>query len=321
MRKISSLLLALLLLPMEAQAQDYPSRPITVIVPFAAGGPSDVVARIVVGHMAKTLGQPMVVENIGGAGGAIGSARVAAAEPNGYNLLAGSMGSFVSAPVLLHGIKYDPVRDFAPIGLTADAPVVIVAKNDFPAKDLRDMVGYLKKNDAVREAHGGIGSSSHMACLLFTSDIGARPTLVPYRGISLAISDLLGGHVDFYCEQAVSIAEQIKSGTLKAYAVSGPERLAVLPDVPTAREFGIDFQMSVWAGMFAPKGTPKAVIDRLAAALDKAQDDLAVQKRLGELGGTVPAKAQRNPGNFAAFVKSEIARWTPILKTADTAAH
>jgi tripartite-type tricarboxylate transporter receptor subunit TctC len=310
-----------LLVSQAAQANTYPVRPITVVVPFPAGGPSDIVARIMVEHMAKTLGQPMVIENVGGAGGTLGSARVAAATPDGYTLLAGSMGSHVSAPALTPNVKYDSGRDFEAVGLTVHAPAVIVAKKDFPAKDLAEFVTYLKTNgDAVKQAHGGIGSSSHMACLLFTSEVGVKPTLVAYRGVNLAINDLLGGHVDFYCEQAVSVAQQVAAGSIKAYAVSGAERLAAVPAVPTAQEAGFNYRMSIWAGMFAPKDTPKEVVDRLAAALDKAQDDPAVQKRLGELGGTVPAKDERAPATFANFVKAEIARWSPILKVASAAA-
>jgi tripartite-type tricarboxylate transporter receptor subunit TctC len=310
-----------LLVSQAAQANTYPVRPITVVVPFPAGGPSDIVARIMVEHMAKTLGQPMVIENVGGAGGTLGSARVAAATPDGYTLLAGSMGSHVSAPALTPNVKYDSGRDFEAVGLTVHAPAVIVAKKDFPAKDLAEFVTYLKTNgDAVKQAHGGIGSSSHMACLLFTSEVGVKPTLVAYRGVNLAINDLLGGHVDFYCEQAVSVAQQVAAGSIKAYAVSGAERLAAVPAVPTAQEAGFNYRMSIWAGVFAPKDTPKEVVDRLAAALDKAQDDPAVQKRLGELGGTVPTKDERAPATFASFVKVEIARWSPILKAASAEA-
>ena len=318
MRKSALLLLGLLLLPAVAHAQTYPSRPVTVVVPFPAGGPSDIVARILAEHMAKTLGQPMVIENVGGAGGTLGSARVAAAQPDGYTLLAGSMGSHVSAPALTPNMKYDSGRDFDPVGQTIDAPAVIVARKDFPAKDLREFIAYLKTNgDGVKQAHGGIGSSSHMACLLFAAQADVKPTLVAYRGVNLAINDLLGGHVDFYCEQAVSVAQQVAAGTLKGYAVTGAQRLAALPDVPTAKEAGLDFEMSIWAGMFAPKGTPKDVVDTLAMALEKAQDDPAVQKRLAELGGTVPPKTERMPVRFAALVKSEIARWSPILKAAN----
>lgn len=321
MPKIALLVLSLLLLPFAAHAQTYPSRTITVIVPFPAGGPSDVVARIVVEHMAKTLGQPMVVENVAGAGGTIGSARVAVAPADGYTLLAGSMGSHVSAPVLSPNVKYDSARDFEAIGFMVDAPAVIVARKDFPAKDLREFLEHLKKNgDTVNQAHGGIGSSSHMACLLFTSEAGVKPTTVAYRGVNLAISDLLGGRVDFYCEQVVSVAQYIAAGTIKAYAVTGAERLAALPDVPTVREAGLNYQMSIWAGIFAPKNTPKETIDKLAAELDKALDDPAVKKRLSDLGGSVPTKDKRTPAKFASFVKAEITRWSPILKAANVEA-
>ena len=317
-----SLVLGMLLLPVAAAAQTYPSRPITMVVPFPAGGPSDVVARILAEHMSRTLAQPVVIENVGGAGGTLGSARVAAAAPDGYTLVAGSMGSHVSAPALTPNMKYDSARDFEPIGQTIDAPAVIVARKDFPANNLREFIDHVKKNgDGVRQAHGGIGSSSHMACMLFTAQAEIKPTLVAYRGVNLAINDLLGGHVDFYCEQAVSVASQVVSGTLKAFAITGGERLAALPNVPTAREAGLNFQMSIWGGMFAPKGTPTSVVDKLANALAKAQDDPAVQKRLADLGGAVPAKADRAPVMFATLVKSEIDRWSPILKAANTPAQ
>jgi putative tricarboxylic transport membrane protein len=305
----------------DAHAQTYPARPITVVVPFPAGGPSDVVARIVTEAMAKPLGQQLVIENVGGAGGTLGSARVAAAPPDGYTLLAGSMGSHVAAPVLTPNVKYDSERDFEPIGFTAHAPAVVVARKDFPAKDLREFIDHLKKNGAsVKQAHGGIGASSHMACLLFATAAGVQPTLVAYRGTGPAMNDLLGGHVDFLCEQAVSVASQIAAGSIKAYAVSASERLASLPQVPTAKEAGLDYQMSIWAGIFAPKGTPKEIIGRLAAALDQALDDPAVQKRLADLGGSIPAKDERAPAKFDSFVKSEITRWAPILKAANAEA-
>ena len=304
-------------LPLHARAQDYPSRPITVVVPFPAGGPSDVVARIVTEQMGKHLGQSLIIENVGGAGGTIGSARVAAAQPDGYTLLAGSMGSHVAAPVLTPNLKYDPSKDFEPIGFTAHSPAVIVARKDFPAKDLLEFVDHLKKNgEKVRQAHGGIGASSHMACLLFNTAAGTKPIAVAYRGTGPAMNDLVGGHVDFFCEQAVSVTPQVTGGAVKAYAISGTERLATLPNVPTAKEAGLNYQMSIWAGMFAPKGTPKPAIDKLAAALDKALDDPGVKKRLAELGGSTPAKDERAPAKFDAFVKGEIARWAPILKAA-----
>jgi putative tricarboxylic transport membrane protein len=309
------------IVPAHAQNQSYPSRPITVVVPFPAGGPSDVVARIATEQMGKVLGQSLVIENIGGAGGTIGSARVATAKPDGYTLLAGSMGSHVAAPVLTPEVKYDSERDFDPIGFTAQAPAVIVARKDFPAKDLREFVQYLKTHgEGVKQAHGGIGASSHMACLLCTTAAGVQPSLVAYRGTAPALNDLIGGHVDFFCEQVVSVAPQIAGGAIKAYAVSSPQRLATLPDVPTAKEAGLDYDMSIWAGIFAPKGTPKEIVSKLADALDKSLDDPTVAKRLAELGGSIPPKAERTPAKFDAFVKSEIARWSPILKTSTVGA-
>jgi len=299
------------------RAQDYPNHSITVVVPFPAGGPSDVVARIVADQMGRVLGQTLVIENVGGAGGTLGSGRVAAATPDGYTLLAGSMGSHVAAPVLTPNIKYDSARDFVPIGPTAHSPAVIVARKDFPARDLKEFVTLLKSGGAtLKQAHGGIGASSHMACLLFISEIGAKPTLVAYRGTGPAMNDLVGGHVDFFCEQSVSVAEQVKSGAIKAYGVSAAERLASLPDVPTAKEFGVNYLMSIWAGIFAPKDTPTPIVAKLADALDKALDDDSVKQRINNLGGSIPEKRERSPAAFDAYVKAEIVRWAPVLKTA-----
>jgi tripartite-type tricarboxylate transporter receptor subunit TctC len=304
----------------DGEGGGYPVRPITVVVPFPAGGPSDVVARVVTERMGNILGQSLVIENVSGGGGTVGSARVAAAHPDGYTLLAGSMGSHVSAPVLTPNLKYDSERDFVPIGFTAQSPAVIVARRDFPAKDLREFVDYLKKNgDRVKQAHGGIGASSHMACLLFTAQADVKPAAVAYRGTAPALNDLIGGHVDFFCEQVVSVAPQIAVGAIKAYAVSSSDRLPTLPGVPTAKEDGLDNQMSIWAGIFAPRGTPKPIVDKLAAALDKALDDPGVAGKLAELGGSIPPKSERTPAQFGLFVKAEIDRWSPILKAANVA--
>ena len=303
----------------ETIERGYPSRPINVVVPFPAGGPSDVVARVVTEQMGNILGQSMVIENVGGAGGTIGSARVAAAPSDGYTLLAGSMGSHVAAPVLTPNLKYDSKRDFAPIGFTAQSPAVIVARKDFPADNLREFVDYLKRNgDQVKQAHGGIGASSHMACLLFTAQAGVKPSQVAYRGTAPALNDLIGGHVDFFCEQVVSVAAQIAAGTIKAYAISASDRLPTLPDVPTAKEAGLDYQMSIWAGIFAPKGTPKPVLAKLADALDKSLDDPGAKAKIAELGGSIPPKSERTPAKFSRLVQEETARWSPILKAAST---
>ena len=296
------------------RAQDYPTKSISMIVPFPAGGASDVVARIISNQMSKILGQPFIIENVSGAGGTVGSARAAAAAPDGYTLLAAAMGSHVAAPVLTPNVKYVPLVDFVPIGITAHSPAVVIARKDFPAQDLKEFVAVLRQQGgALKQAHGGIGASSHMACLLFTEQIGAKPTLVAYRGSGPALNDLLGGHVDFMCEQSVSVAETVLAGLVKAYVVSAPERLAMLPNVPTAKEAGVDYEMSVWSGLFAPKGVAPDVTAKLADALDKALDEPVVSETLAKLGGSIPAKAERNPASFDRFVRSEIARWAPIL--------
>jgi tripartite-type tricarboxylate transporter receptor subunit TctC len=229
------------------------------------------------------------------------------------------MGSHVAAPVLMPNAKYNPLTDFAPIGITAHSPAVVIARKDFPAQDLKEFVAALRQQDgAVKQAHGGIGASSHMACLLFTEQIGAKPTLVAYRGSGPALNDLVGGHVDFMCEQSVSVAEAVLAGSVKAYAVSAGERLATLPDVPTAREAGINYDMSIWAGLFAPIGVPPEIIARLADALDRALDEPTVRETLAKVGGATPAKAERNPAAFDRFVRSEVARWAPILAATRT---
>src|SRR5581483_215642 len=220
-------------------------------------------------------------------------------------------------PVLTPNIRYDAQHDFVAIGPTAHAPAVIVARKDLPAADLRDFIAYVRLHGLdVKQAHGGIGSSSHMACLLFSADTGVAPNLVAYRGTGPAMNDLIGGHVDFRCERAVSATGAITSRTVKAYAVSGDARLPTLPNVPTAKEAGVDYQMDVWSGIFAPKGTPASIVSRLSDALDQSLEDAAVQKRITDLGGTIPPKAERNPAKFEAYVKSEIDRWSPILKAA-----
>jgi tripartite-type tricarboxylate transporter receptor subunit TctC len=301
-----------------AVAQNYPTRPITMIVPFPPGGPSDVVARIMADGMGKALGESIVIENVGGAGGTIGTARAAAAAPDGYTLLGASMGSHVSAPALFANLRYDSTKDFEPIGLASNAPAAVVARKDFPAKNFKEFVAYLKKEGgSVKQAHGGIGSSSHMACLLLTSELGVHPTLVAYRGTGPALNDVIGGHVDFFCEQVVSVQGAIRGGSVKGYAVSGNSRSPALPDVPSAKEVGdAAYQINIWSAIFAPKGTPKPIVAKLSEALNKTLNDPAVQKRLVDLGGTVPSPAERGPAHLAAQLKTDIAKWNPILKAA-----
>ena len=301
-----------------ARADNYPSRTIAMVVPFPPGGPSDVVARIIADGMSRVLNQTIIIENVGGAGGTIGTARVAAATPDGYTLLAAGMGSHVAAPALTPNLRYDSAKDFEPIGLISNAPVAVVARKDFPAKDLKEFIAYLKEHgDGVKQAHGGIGSASHMACLLFTSELGLKPKLIPYRGTGPALSDLIGDHVDFFCEQVVSVAPAVKGNSIKAYVVSGNAHSPALPDVPSAKQAGIpEFQLSIWSAIFAPKGTPKDVVAKLSGALDKALDDPAVAKRLVDLGGSLPLKADRGPAPLAQVLKADIARWDPVLRAA-----
>ena len=312
------LLAAVHVLAAPARADDYPSRTITMIVPFPPGGPSDVVARIVADGLSRQLNETVIIENVGGAGGTIGTARVAAAAPDGYTLLAASMGSHVAAPVLTPNVRYDAVKDFEPIGLISNAPVAVVARNDFPADNLKDFIVYVKAHgDAVKQAHGGVGASSHMACLLFTSELDLKPKLIPYRGTGPALSDLIGGHVDFYCDQVVSVASAMKGKTIKGFVVSGDAPSPALPGIPSAKQAGIpEFSLNIWSAMYAPKGTPKDVIAKLASALDKTLEDPAVAKRMVELGGAVPSKAERGPSHLASVLKTDMAKWHPILQAA-----
>jgi tripartite-type tricarboxylate transporter receptor subunit TctC len=301
-----------------AGAQNYPERTITMIVPFPPGGPSDVVARIMAEGMGRALEGTIIIENVGGAGGTIGTARAAAAAPDGYTLLGAGMGSHVAAPALFPNLRYDSTKDFEPIGLVSNSPVAVVAKKDTPAKNLKEFIAYVKtKGGDVRQAHGGIGSASHMACLLFNSQAGLKPNSIPYKGTGPALNDLAGGHVDYFCEQVVSVQGAIKGGTVKAYVVSGNSRSPAIPDVPSAKEAGMpEYQISIWSAIFAPKGTPKPVAAKLSNALNKALDDPAVIKRLADLGGTVPAKDERGPEHLEQVLKADIGRWNPILKQA-----
>ena len=243
---------------------------------------------------------------------------MAAATPDGYTLLAASMGSHVSAPVLTPGIRYDSTKDFEPIGLTANAPVAVVARKDFPAKDLKEFIAYVKEHgDSVKQAHGGIGASSHMACLLFTSQLGLKPKLIPYRGTGPALSDLIGDHVDFFCEQVVSVAPAVKGKSIKAYVVSGDARSPACRMCLRRRRPAFPNTNSAFgAPCWRRRGRRRKSSPSSAGALDKALDDPAVAKRLVDLGGSVPTKAERGPAHFAEVLKADIARWQPVLKAA-----
>ena len=297
-----------------AEAQTYPTRSITMIVPFAAGGPTDVIARIVTGHMAQTLGQSIIIENVVGAGGTTATTRAARATNDGYTL----MGTHAAAVPLYPTLAYHPEKDFEPISILAGTPILILARKDFPPKDLKEFMAYVKANEAkVNAAHAGVGSVSHVSCQLLNSILGVRPTGVPFNGTGPAMNALVAGQVDYMCDQIVNAVPQINAGTIKAYAIATPERNPSLPNLPTTTEAGLPaFQAQAWNAIFAPKGTPEPVIAKLNAAVVKALDDEAVRKRLLDLGSVVPATADRTPEALAMLVKSEIAKWTPVLKPA-----
>jgi putative tricarboxylic transport membrane protein len=297
---------------------DYPRRPITLIVPFAAGGPTDVIARIASEHMSRTLGQQLIVENVVGAGGTTASTRAMRAAPDGYTIIMGHMGTHAASVALYPNLAYKPDVDFAPIGLVAGTPVLILARKDFPPKDLKEFVPYVKANvDKLNMAHAGVGSVSFTTCLLLNHILNVKPTSVPYNGTGPALTALIAGQVDYMCDQIVNVVQQISAGQIKAYAIGTPARSPALPDVPTAKEAGLpEFEAQAWNALFAPKNTPKPILDTLSAALDKALDDEGTRKRLLELGSVLPDKNGRTQQALQNLVKSEIARWTPIIQAA-----
>ena len=299
-----------------ASAQNYPTRAVTMIVPFAAGGPTDVVARIVGEHMSKTLGQQIVIENVAGAGGTTGITRASQAAADGYTIMMGHMGTHGAAPALYPKLRYDPTKDFAPIGMAAGTPILIVARKDYPASNLQEFIARLKtEQDKANEAHAGVGSVSFTTCTMFNVMNGIKPTRVPYTGTGPVINDMIAGKVDYACDQIVNLVTQIQGGNIKAYAIATPTRSPALPDVPTTVEAGLpNYQVSAWNAVFAPKNTPPAIVTRLNDALTKALDDPATKKRLLDLGGVLPEGKERTSAWLGEFVAQEVARWTPILK-------
>ncbi|MFL6793412.1 MAG: tripartite tricarboxylate transporter substrate-binding protein [Bradyrhizobium sp.] len=301
-----------------AQVQTYPTRSITMIVPFAAGGPTDVVARIVTAHMAQTLGQSIIIENVVGAGGTTATTRAARATNDGYTLIAGHMGTHAASVPLYPNLAYHPEKDFEPVAQLAGTPILILARKDFPPKDLKEFIAYLKANEAkVNAAHAGVGSVAHVSCQLLNSILEIKPTGVPFNGTGPAMNALVGGQVDYMCDQIVNAVPQINAGTIKAYAVATPERNPSLPDLPTTAEAGLPaFQAQAWNAIFAPKGTPAPIVAKLNAAAAKALDDETVRQRLLDLGSVIPAAADRTPEALATLVRNEIAKWKPVLKPA-----
>jgi tripartite-type tricarboxylate transporter receptor subunit TctC len=315
----TGIVLALMSAPAAAQ---FPNKPITVIVPFAAGGPTDVVARLIGDHMSRTLGQTLVVENVGGGGGTLGMTRAARADPDGYTIAIGNTGTQSAAPALYPNLKYDPASSFASIGIVVYTPQAIVAKKSTPAGNLKELIRYLEANQArLNYGHAGVGSISHVSGLLFNAKFGLKPNMVPYRGSNPAVQDLIAGQIDYMIDQSLNVIPQIKAGTIKAYAIAAPERLASLSEVPTTAEGGVDFIFRAWSGMVAPKGTPPEIVEKLAGALNKALDDPAVEARYADLGSSAPKAQDRGPAGLQKLVESEVARITPVIKAAGVTAE
>jgi tripartite-type tricarboxylate transporter receptor subunit TctC len=300
-----------------AEAQTYPERAITIVVPFSAGGPTDTVTRLVAEAMSKDLGQQVLVENVGGAGGTLGAGRVASADPDGYTLLLHHIGMATSA-TLYRKLAYDTLNAFEYVGLVTEVPMTIVARKDLEPTDIKGLVEYAKANkDTVTVANAGIGAASHLCGMLFMSAIQTPLVTVPYKGTGPAMTDLLGGQVDIMCDQTTNTTKQIQAGTIKAYAVTSPERLDVLPDLPTTNEAGIEgMEVGIWHGVYAPKGTPAEIVDRLSKSLQVALKDENVAARFAELGTSPSPQEDATPAALKAKVESEIARWKPIIDAA-----
>jgi tripartite-type tricarboxylate transporter receptor subunit TctC len=301
-----------------AWAQAYPTRPITLIVPFGAGGPTDVFARIVAEHMSRTLGQRLVVENVAGAGGTTATTRTMRANPDGYTIQIGHNGTHATALALYPNLAYRPDTDFAPIGMVALNAYFVVANKNLPPRDLAEFILYTKANsEKLNMGHAGVGSNTHLTGLLLNASLGVKPAMVPFNGTALAMTAMIAGHVDYMSGPTAEVIPQFQSGTIKVFAIASAERNKVLPQIPTTREAGLpEFQVQTWNGLFAPKGTPRPILDKLSAALDQALDDETTRNRIFELGSEIPSKTERGQVPLAALLKSEIPRWAQVIKEA-----
>lgn len=311
------LVLSLCIAASSAVAQQYPSRPITLIVPFAAGGPSDALGRVVAQAIAGPLGQQVVVENVGGAGGTLGAAKGAGAAPDGYTILLTHIGQSTSV-TLYRKLPYDPVGAFSAVGMIGEVPMTIVGRKDLPAKDARELIAFIRdQNKNVSFGNAGIGSASHLCGLLFMTALKAEMNVIPYRGSGPAMNDLIGGRIDVQCDQTTTTTGQIRGGTIKGYASTLKIRVPTLPDIPTLAESGLEgFELAVWYGLLVPKGTPRPIVERLAAALEAASSDPTYSQRLSEFG-VLPIKGERaGSDGFAAYFRSEVEKWAPIIKAA-----
>jgi tripartite-type tricarboxylate transporter receptor subunit TctC len=318
MKFVKKILLLPLLSPaLPALGQDYPSRPITLVVPFSAGGPGDVIARLLGSSMSATLKQPLVIENVVGAGGTIGTNRVAKAAPDGYTLLLMHVGQ-ATAPALYAKLPFDPVGDFAAIGMVTDVPMILVARANFPAKDLKELVTYVRaQGDKLTYGNVGLGSASHLCGLMFMSAIETKLTAVYYKGGGPALNDVIAGHIDVYCDPATGPTPYIQAGTIPGYAITSKNRVPTLPNLPTAAEAGLPaFDVTTWYGMYAPRDTPKPIVDALVDALQKALKDPALINRFAELSMTPVEDERATPAALERLLKLEIERWGRIIRDA-----
>jgi tripartite-type tricarboxylate transporter receptor subunit TctC len=315
MKAAASIALCLLLASTATVAQDYPVKPIVIVVPAAAGGPTDTLARVLAAAMSETLKQQLLIENTGGAGGTIGINKAAKARADGYTLLLYHIG-MATSPALYRRLQYDTLKDFDYIGQIADVPMTLIAKKAMPSASFAEFLAYAKANkDKVTYANAGLGSASYLCGLLFMGAIQTDFTMVPYKGTGPAMNDLVGGQVDFMCDQTTNTVPQIRSGNVKVYGVTTSARLASLPDVPTLDEQGLKgFDLVVWNGLFAPKGVPKPALDKLVGALQTAVQAPAFRTRLAELGAVPVPPAKATPQSLGDLLRSEVAKWDPIIR-------
>jgi putative tricarboxylic transport membrane protein len=303
-------------------AQNYPTRPITLLVPFPPGGGSDVVARVIADPIARFLGQPVLIENVSGAGGTTGTTRVATSAPDGYMMVLAHTGTHAASVPLYPNLRYHPLNDFAPIGLINTNPIIVVGRKNMAANNLQELVAHLRATPTATNAHAGIGSVSHTTCVHFQGVAGIKSTSVAYRGAAPAMNDIVAGHVDFMCDQISTVLPQINAGTIKPFAVAQSKRSALLPDLPTAAEAGLPgYEAVVWNALLFPKGTPEPVVNRMNEALRAVLDEPAVRKRFEDMGGELPAPELRTPAGLRAFIEKEMDKWTRIIRAAGITAE